>query len=254
MPPRAHSASSAGRPPTRRAALLEFAVLGLLHDTPLHGYELRKRLGSALGIFRALSYGSLYPCLRSLLAAGLIDESADPVGGAGSVVSRRPRITYELTADGKERFQSLVATAGPDAWDDDDFDVRFAFFSRTEAQVRLRILEGRRSRLEERLANVREASARNRERMDGYTLALQAHGEEGAEREVRWLEELITLERRAAQDPGPQPPDQPSPTGPPSRAASDHAAAAAPVSSTTSTTQPTTTDHTPNITPNTPDN
>ena len=187
------------RPPSRRAALLEFAILGVLHDGPLHGYELRKRLTTALGIFRALSYGSLYPALRSLVDAGHIHETEEqPSRG-----SRRPRITYELTADGKEHFQDLVAASGPDAWDDDDFDVRFAFFSRTEAQVRLRILEGRRSRLEERLANIRDASTRNRERMDSYTLALQQHGEERAEREVRWLEELIVAERRAALDPGP---------------------------------------------------
>jgi DNA-binding PadR family transcriptional regulator len=189
------------RPTSRRAALLEFAILGLLHDGPLHGYELRKRLTTALGIFRALSYGSLYPALRSLVDSGYIHETEEV--GTGRPGSKRPRITYELTADGKEHFQDLVAASGPDAWDDDDFDVRFAFFSRTEAQVRLRILEGRRSRLEERLANIRDASARNRERMDSYTLVLQQHGEERAEREVRWLEELIVAERRAALDPGP---------------------------------------------------
>jgi len=186
------------RPPSRRAALLEFAILGLLHDGALHGYELRKRLTTALGLFRALSYGSLYPALRSLVEAGHITETTEtPVQG------RRPRITYELTAEGKEHFQDLIAASGPDAWDDDDFDVRFAFFSRTQQEVRLRILEGRRSRLEERLANIRDASVRNRERMDGYTMALQQHGEERAEREVRWLEELISAERRAALDPGP---------------------------------------------------
>ena len=186
------------RPPSRRAALLEFAILGLLHDGALHGYELRKRLTTALGIVRALSYGSLYPALRSLVEVGHITETTEtPVQG------RRPRITYELTAEGKEHFQDLVTASGPDAWDDDDFDVRFAFFSRTQREVRLRILEGRRSRLEERLANIRDASVRNRERLDGYTMALQQHGEEGAEREVRWLEELISAERRAALDPGP---------------------------------------------------
>jgi DNA-binding PadR family transcriptional regulator len=190
------------RPQSRRGALLEFAVLGLLHDGPLHGYELRKRLTTALGIFRALSYGSLYPALRHLVDAGWIHETEEPQPTRAGT-SKRPRITYELTPEGKERFQSLVAASGPDAWDDDDFDVRFAFFSRTEAQVRLRILEGRRSRLEERLANVREVSARNRERMDSYTLALQQYGEERAEREVRWLEERIVAERRAALDPGP---------------------------------------------------
>lgn len=184
--------------PSRRAALLEFAILGLLHDGPLHGYELRKRLTTALGIFRALSYGSLYPALRTLVASGYISETApepQPLGG------KRARITYQLTAHGKEHFQDLVREAGPATWDDDDFDVRLAFFSRTEAQVRLRILEGRRSRLEERLAHMREGSQARRERMDSYTLALQQHAEDRAEREVRWLEELINAERRAGQEP-----------------------------------------------------
>ncbi len=43
----------------------------------MHGYELRKRLSTVLGAFRALSYGSLYPCLHELLAAGLIAEEHD---------------------------------------------------------------------------------------------------------------------------------------------------------------------------------
>ena len=51
-------------------AVLELAVLGLLHETPMHGYELRKRLNTVLGAFRAFSYGSLYPCLKELLLRG----------------------------------------------------------------------------------------------------------------------------------------------------------------------------------------
>src|SRR5262249_2517391 len=57
-----------------RSGVLELAVLGLLHETPMHGYELRKRLNSFLGAFRAFGYGSLYPCLKELLAQGLIAE------------------------------------------------------------------------------------------------------------------------------------------------------------------------------------
>ena len=121
-----------------------------------------------------------------------IAEAPQATGGSGS---RRARIVYELTHTGKERFQELVDQAGPSAWEDDEFAVHLAFFARTTHEVRLRILEGRRSRLEERLAQIREASVRNRERLDAYTTALQRHGEEQAEREVRWLEELITTER-----------------------------------------------------------
>jgi DNA-binding PadR family transcriptional regulator len=63
---------------SRRAQLLEFAVLGLLHEGPTHGYDLRRRLNTALGPFRALSYGTLYPALRDLLDHGLIAETTDP--------------------------------------------------------------------------------------------------------------------------------------------------------------------------------
>lgn len=178
----------------RRSTLLEFAVLGLLHESPMHGYELRKRLNAALGAFRALSYGTLYPCLKSLQASGLIAQAAGDLSGS---LAGRGRIVYELTADGKEHFQALVNKIDATAYEDDVFDVRLAFFARTEAEVRLRILEGRRSRVQDRLDNIRSASVRNRERMDSWTAALQRHGEESTEREVRWLSELIDAERES---------------------------------------------------------
>jgi DNA-binding PadR family transcriptional regulator len=188
---------------SRRSAMLELAILGLLHESPLHGYELRKRLNTVLGAFRALSYGTLYPCLRELVARGWIAESASvpsPAeahpGGATSG-SRRARIVYEFTAEGKEHFQSLLSQSGPAAWEDDTFNVHFAFFARTDAEVRLRILEGRRSRLEERLDSFRMAAAQRRERLDLYTAELQRHGLESTEREIRWLSELIETERAA---------------------------------------------------------
>ena len=109
---------------------------------------------------------------------------------------RRSKIVYKLTAEGKERLQELLGQAGPSAWEDESFGIHFAFFRHTEAEVRLRILEGRRSRLEERLDGVRTALARTRERLDSYTLELQRHGLESVEREVRWLNELIATERQ----------------------------------------------------------
>ena len=196
-----------------RSGTLELAVLGLLHETPLHGYELRKRLNSLLGTFRAWGYGSLYPCLKDLLAQGLIAEEppadADAAqarrtgqdrprpGQARPRSGRRSKIVYRLTADGKERLQDLLAEAGPAAWEDDGFGVHFAFFGQTRADIRLRILEGRRTRLEERLDGVRAAMSRTRERLDSYTLELHRHGLESVEREVRWLNELIASERES---------------------------------------------------------
>jgi len=165
----------------------------------MHGYELRKRLNSVLGAFRAFGYGSLYPCLKDLTARGLIAEENVPEPPK-PLAGRRSKIVYRLTADGKERLHDLLSEAGSASWEDDGFGVRFAFFGLTTADVRLRILEGRRSRLEERVEALRASLARTRERVDSYTLELQRHGLESVEREVRWLNELIASERRADEE------------------------------------------------------
>jgi len=182
---------------TRRGAALELAVLGLLHDAPMHGYELRKQLIALLGWGRVLSYGTLYPCLKALTKAGLIvaDPNAPAIDPAVEPRGRRNRIVYQLTAEGKEHFAEAMEDSGPTTWDDESFGIRFAFFGRTDSPTRVRILEGRRSRLEERLANVRQSAARSRERADAYTIELQRHGLESVEREVKWLSELIDRER-----------------------------------------------------------
>jgi DNA-binding PadR family transcriptional regulator len=195
----------------QRAGVLELAVLGILHETPMHGYELRKRLNSLLGAFRAFGYGSLYPALKDMLAKGLIADNADPDPGPspGKVLDRprRSKIVYRLTADGKERLNDLLGQSGPASWEDDGFGVHFAFFGLTQADIRMRILEGRRSRLEERLEGFRAAATRTRERVDSYTLELQRHGLESVEREVRWLNELIASERQSGAQPGDHPRD-----------------------------------------------
>jgi DNA-binding PadR family transcriptional regulator len=176
--------------------MLEMAILGLLQETPMHGYELRKELATKLGTIRAaISYGTLYPTLKRLQTAGWITEAATDSSMIPPLTSKRGRVVYKITAEGKERFADLLAETGPEAYDDAGFGVHFAFFSRTDRATRLRILEGRRRRIEERREGLRDVLSRANGRLDAYTLELQRHGLDACEREVRWLEELITNER-----------------------------------------------------------
>lgn len=178
--------------------MLELAVLGLLHDAPMHGYELRKRLNGLLGAFRAFSCGTLYPTLRRLLRAGLIEEETS---GPGNGLGRRARRVYRLTAAGRQRFADLVGDCGPQACDDDAFGVHVAFFSRTPAEVRMRILEARRRRVEERREGLRSVLTGGG--LDHYTTALHELGLEHSEHEVRWLNEIIEHERAGSDAGGP---------------------------------------------------
>jgi DNA-binding PadR family transcriptional regulator len=201
-------------------SLLEFAILGLLQQSPMHGYELRKELAQVLGGLRSISFGSLYPALKRLRAAGYIASDAPEPGAplpadAPPLTGRRGKVVYRITAEGKERFQELVSDTGPETYDDDRlFGVHLAFFRHTAADARLRILEGRRRTVERQREGLRASLGRTRERLDRYTLELQRHGLESVDREVRWLSELIDNERRSSEGPVPASPEQGAATPP----------------------------------------
>lgn len=174
----------------KKAEALEFAILGILQDGPIHGYELRKRLNQVLGSLRAISFGSLYPALKKLRLRGDLVERAE------DVTSRRRKIVYAVTPNGSKRFATMLTNTGPDAWDDDSFGLHFSFFSRSNSKLRTQILEGRRLRLAQRHAVLREILDGAHPGMDSYTLELQRHGLEIIEHELRWLDGLIAAESK----------------------------------------------------------
>ena len=135
-------------------------------------------------------------------AGWITEEAPDPGATAPALTGKRGKVVYRLTAEGKEHLAALLAETGPKSYDDEGFGVHFAFFAQTDAEVRLRILEGRRRRVEERRDGLRTGLARTREKLDRYTLQLQEHGLDAVEREVRWLSELIDTERSEQVDTG----------------------------------------------------
>src|SRR3546814_16257638 len=82
--------------------------------------------------------------------------------------------------------------------------------------VRLRVLEGRGMRREERLDKVQSQLALTQKEMDQYASELQRHGVESVEREVRWLSDLINAERSQPAHPAPPAPATRTARRPPS--------------------------------------
>ena len=150
-----------------------------------------------LGAFRAFSYGSLYPTLRRLRERGLDRRGRARSGRDGAGADRPPRqgrLPAHRRGQGAARRAARRGRAA--AYDDEGFGVHFAFFAQTHAEVRLRILEGRRRRRRGAPGRPARALARTGEQLDRYTLQLQQLGLDAVEREVRWLNELIDTERQ----------------------------------------------------------
>jgi DNA-binding PadR family transcriptional regulator len=172
--------------------MLELAVLGLLKERAMHGYELRKQLSARLGFFWTVSFGSLYPTLRKMERRGLVEKM--PVD-----TSRRRKQVYRITPDGEREFLNLLVEGSATAWEEDKFPLRLAFFRYLRPEVRIRLLERRRAYLEDKLAEGRRSLSRAKDG-DSYMLSLIRHGCEVTAHDIAWLDELLAAERSHARD------------------------------------------------------
>jgi DNA-binding PadR family transcriptional regulator len=172
--------------------MLELAILGLLKEQGMHGYQLKKRLADTLGSFWQVSYGSLYPALKRLQREGAV-EMIFPKEQVG-----RRKNVYRITKVGEELFADLLERAGHEATEDNGFSVRFAFFKYLKPETRIRLLERRRAYLEGRGSTLKDSLRTLKETIDSYTLSLMNHELAATETDIRWLDELIQAERRQA--------------------------------------------------------
>jgi DNA-binding PadR family transcriptional regulator len=198
------------------AHVLEMAILGLLKEQDLHGYELKKLLGETLGPLSSVSFGSLYPALARLETAGAVKAveanrpaASIPMTGSlggeraayrarGVMRGSRGKKVYGITDQGQRLFEELLVADAQAGGDDRTFTLRLAFARHLPPDGRLSLLERRRAQLVQRLAKTRQTIKAGRQRLDDYTRSLAEHNTETTERDISWLDRLIAAERSSA--------------------------------------------------------
>jgi len=170
--------------------MIELAILGLLKERPMHGYQLNRELSEQLGGLWRVSYGSLYPSLRRLERDGAIRSEAG--GGTGA----RRKTVYAMTPEGERLFLELLQEPPQEGQTEDArFRVRLAFFRYLPPETRVRLLERRRQGLQERLTDVK-THLRDPAMTDSYQRALMEHARAATETDIAWLNDLIHTERQ----------------------------------------------------------
>jgi DNA-binding PadR family transcriptional regulator len=76
-------------------------ILGLIWFAPRTGYDIKQVTDRSTRFFWGASYGQIYPELRRLEAAGLVESREEPRGQV-------PRHVYRLTEDGRLAFESWL--------------------------------------------------------------------------------------------------------------------------------------------------
>jgi DNA-binding PadR family transcriptional regulator len=200
--------------------MIDLAILGLLKEQDLHGYELRKRLGDLPGARASVvSFGSLYPALARLERSGAVKaveantRTDKPLPSSGSLAgelaafrarhlpssSGRSKKVYGITPGGESRLVELLTAPQPE--DDRTFAVKVAFCRFLTTDQRLELFERRRADVLARIAERRRGPERT---LDRYLHTLRERDDATLSSDLAWLDRLIADEKGSAME------DQPS--------------------------------------------
>jgi PadR family transcriptional regulator AphA len=173
-----------------------YVILGMLGWRPMSGYEIKSIVDKSTRFFWAASYGQIYPELRRLAAAGLIEGKASPQGG-------RRRNVYRLTTTGRKELRAWL-DAEPEIFELRDEGLLKLFFADVagveSATGTLEAKQRAHQGLAERLREIETTG-----KPEGFAHLVLRYGIEfnqwvadWCERTRRALEDEVASERRSA--------------------------------------------------------
>ena len=177
---------------------LRFAILSLLANDELSGYELTRRFEHSVGYFWRARSQQIYPELARLEEDGLIR------GRTVEQVGRPHKRLFRISPEGRERLLAWVATPSPLTLVKDEFMVKVWCYGMLDLSTAAAAMAEQRHQHEERLASYRAIEA-GFERADPLTMPgdylgayLTLQGGIAMEQSfVAWCERVQTiLERR----------------------------------------------------------
>ena len=173
-----------------------YVILGMLGWRPMSGYEIKSIVDKSARLFWAASYGQIYPELRRLSAAGLVEGEASPQGG-------RKRNVYRLTPAGRKQLLAWMRT-DPEVFEVRDEGLLKLFFADADGgESAVATLEAKRRYHQSLVEHLEGIEATGKP--EGYAYFVLRYGVEfnrwitgWCERTIRALEEEARNERRTA--------------------------------------------------------
>ena len=177
---------------------LEYVILRLLRDTPLHGYALRQ-LAMGLRFFYPISNPNLYPVLRRIESEGWVTHQE-------TVVDNRLRKVYEITDEGRAALTAWLCEA-PEAILElaDPLALKVSLLTEETAPIAAGWLDTEADNVRAQLAEGEQRMLEFADVMSRYTRHSSEFALEVGRIRLQWLEDLANVlrEEREQSDQGP---------------------------------------------------
>jgi PadR family transcriptional regulator, regulatory protein AphA len=160
-----------------------YVILGLLRKGPKTGYEIKSVVDHSTRFFWAASYGQIYPELRRLAEAGLIEGKPTPQGG-------RKRTVYRLTANGRRELRRWLDVE-PEVFELRDEALLKLFFAGAKPDAARKAIAARRAQHAEMLERLNEIEPLAKEAPDRFPHMVLRCGVDYSESIIRWCDEAL---------------------------------------------------------------
>ena len=165
---------------------MDCVILGLLCHESLTGYEIKKRMDTALRFFWSASFGSIYPTLNSLVHDDLVTKFETTDNG-------RDKVIYTITDAGREHLKKWLAL--PVKKDELRYETLLKLFFGEEAgpDISLEHIRNFESRVRAELPFLQQATRKLQgiqdEKAHRYYLLTAMFGERVYKAYLEWCEE-----------------------------------------------------------------
>jgi PadR family transcriptional regulator AphA len=160
-----------------------YVVLGMLRHEPRSGYEIKRVVDKSTRFFWAASYGQIYPELRKLEEAGLVEGRAEPRGG-------RKRTVHTLTDAGRDELRRWLGDE-VEVLELRDEALLKLFFATADPERAEKIIAAKQRLHEEKLAALREVESKTLSSAaagDPFPNLVLRYGVESSEWMIDWCE------------------------------------------------------------------
>jgi DNA-binding PadR family transcriptional regulator len=160
-----------------------YVILGMLRHEPRSGYEIKSVVDRSTRFFWAASYGQIYPELRRLAKAGLVEGKPQPKGG-------RRRTVYRLTDTGREELRRWLDQPPERLEVRDEGLLKLFFAGASDPAKAVEIIDAKQRQIEQKLALLREIEphATIAASSDPFPYLVLRYGVESSEWVIAWCE------------------------------------------------------------------
>lgn len=159
----------------------KYAILGLLNQRPMHGYEIKKEFEKSVSYIWSINVGQLYTLLKKMEGEKVIARREMPQD------NMRDKIVYEITDAGKYELQEWLSTPVLNRQTKDEFYLKMMFLTQVDKEKATKYIDEQIKAMGKQSETFKAMKVDHGERMEKFMSLLLEASIMHFEVDIKWL-------------------------------------------------------------------